>query len=166
MALILCNECGKEFSEHAPACIHCGCPFEIATKKKPVEAQVESRGVVQEQIQQVEEPVKENEISEPIQTSFPIESNDRKIAYFCLGVILLPIVLLASCSLIFPKSPNRELNRRWTKPGSQSGYPQRNSQGGHWEKPKKSLWKTFTGKPNTIEENIEEFMATRWVKDK
>lgn len=28
MALITCPECGKEYSDKAPACIHCGCPTE------------------------------------------------------------------------------------------------------------------------------------------
>lgn len=28
MALIKCSECGKEFSDKASACIHCGCPIE------------------------------------------------------------------------------------------------------------------------------------------
>lgn len=28
MALIKCPECGKEVSDKAPACIHCGCPLE------------------------------------------------------------------------------------------------------------------------------------------
>ena len=32
MALIKCSECGKEFSDKAPACIHCGCPTEAAKK--------------------------------------------------------------------------------------------------------------------------------------
>lgn len=27
MALILCEDCGKEISSKAPACIHCGCPL-------------------------------------------------------------------------------------------------------------------------------------------
>ena len=27
MALIRCPECGKEVSDRAPACIHCGCPL-------------------------------------------------------------------------------------------------------------------------------------------
>ena len=27
MALIACPECGKEISNQAPACIHCGCPL-------------------------------------------------------------------------------------------------------------------------------------------
>ena len=29
MALIICSECGKEFSDKAPACPNCGCPTEI-----------------------------------------------------------------------------------------------------------------------------------------
>lgn len=39
MALIICEECGKEFSDRAPACPNCGCPVE---KKKEVDyAEVE-----------------------------------------------------------------------------------------------------------------------------
>lgn len=37
MALIKCPECGKEISDRADACIHCGCPLEnreIETQKK------------------------------------------------------------------------------------------------------------------------------------
>ena len=29
MALIPCPECGKEISDQAPACIHCGCPLPL-----------------------------------------------------------------------------------------------------------------------------------------
>ena len=27
MSLIICSECGKEISDKATACIHCGCPI-------------------------------------------------------------------------------------------------------------------------------------------
>ena len=30
MAIIDCIECGKAFSDKAPACLHCGCPIEFA----------------------------------------------------------------------------------------------------------------------------------------
>lgn len=33
MALIKCKECGKEFSDKASQCIHCGCPIEKEEKK-------------------------------------------------------------------------------------------------------------------------------------
>jgi len=33
MALIKCNECGKEISDKATNCIHCGCPIEEFKKK-------------------------------------------------------------------------------------------------------------------------------------
>ena len=32
MALIKCNECGKEISDKATICIHCGCPVELKIK--------------------------------------------------------------------------------------------------------------------------------------
>lgn len=34
MALIICSECGKEFSEKAAACPNCGCPIEDARKSQ------------------------------------------------------------------------------------------------------------------------------------
>ena len=52
MALIKCPECGKEISDRAQACIHCGCPIALATiqgkvmikaSKHPRESQVVSR---------------------------------------------------------------------------------------------------------------------------
>ena len=33
MALIKCSECGKEFSDKAPACPNCGCPTSEILKK-------------------------------------------------------------------------------------------------------------------------------------
>ena len=35
MALINCPECGKEVSDRAPACIHCGFPFSELKKEEP-----------------------------------------------------------------------------------------------------------------------------------
>lgn len=32
MALIKCAECGREISDKAPACVHCGCPVSVSTK--------------------------------------------------------------------------------------------------------------------------------------
>ena len=34
MALIKCRECGKEISDRAPQCIHCGCPIEVDAKNE------------------------------------------------------------------------------------------------------------------------------------
>ena len=34
MALIKCYECGKEISDKAPSCPHCGAPKLVATNKK------------------------------------------------------------------------------------------------------------------------------------
>lgn len=31
MSLIICSECGKEISDKATACIHCGCPIKKDT---------------------------------------------------------------------------------------------------------------------------------------
>lgn len=41
MALIKCKECGKEISDKATACPHCGCPVQTTDEAK-VEIQEES----------------------------------------------------------------------------------------------------------------------------
>lgn len=37
MALIICSECGKEISDKANICIHCGCPIISAAVEIPSE---------------------------------------------------------------------------------------------------------------------------------
>ena len=37
MALIICSECGKEFSDKAPACPSCGCPTAIMFEEDVIE---------------------------------------------------------------------------------------------------------------------------------
>ena len=32
MALIKCSECGREISDKAPACVHCGCPTSVSVQ--------------------------------------------------------------------------------------------------------------------------------------
>lgn len=39
MALIICPECGKEFSDKAKACPNCGCPVEIALQNQKSDAE-------------------------------------------------------------------------------------------------------------------------------
>lgn len=43
MSMIICNECGKEFSDKAPACPNCGCPifynYQDAENQKNISAQ-------------------------------------------------------------------------------------------------------------------------------
>ena len=34
MALIKCEDCGKEISDKAKACIHCGCPINLVQEKE------------------------------------------------------------------------------------------------------------------------------------
>ena len=41
MALIKCEECGKEISDRAKACVHCGCPLEEKKEEKVQAPEVE-----------------------------------------------------------------------------------------------------------------------------
>ena len=46
MALIKCSECGKEFSDKANACIHCGCPIELALEKENDKQEIKNNVVI------------------------------------------------------------------------------------------------------------------------
>ena len=41
MALIKCEECGKQISDRSKACIHCGCPLEEKKEEKVEEPEIE-----------------------------------------------------------------------------------------------------------------------------
>ena len=43
MALIKCPECGKEISDKAPACIHCGYPLSLLNNEKAKSPTVEKQ---------------------------------------------------------------------------------------------------------------------------
>ena len=48
MALIKCPECGKEFSDKAPACPMCACPTEyILTEAQKSDAEITTETVIQ-----------------------------------------------------------------------------------------------------------------------
>jgi len=47
MALIKCNECGKEISDKASVCINCGCPID---KKEIEEKEIEKRDIEENEI--------------------------------------------------------------------------------------------------------------------
>lgn len=38
MALIICEECNKEYSDRAPACPNCGCPTSVKSKNIPIKS--------------------------------------------------------------------------------------------------------------------------------
>jgi len=40
MPLIICEDCGKEISDRAPACPHCGAPKTARTSESPQEGSV------------------------------------------------------------------------------------------------------------------------------
>ena len=46
MALIKCPDCGKEVSNRAPACIHCGCPLKVECDTKQTTEVVEEKEAI------------------------------------------------------------------------------------------------------------------------
>ncbi len=47
MALIKCSECGKEISDKAPHCIHCGCPMEDILRSSSLSAEPETETAIE-----------------------------------------------------------------------------------------------------------------------
>ena len=46
MAMIVCPECGKSFSDHASACPNCSCPTEVITGKAPTVANSNTENIL------------------------------------------------------------------------------------------------------------------------
>ena len=62
MALIRCTECGKEFSDKAPACPNCGCPTSeivktAAPKGNSAEAEKQILALVEQTLEKAREAV-------------------------------------------------------------------------------------------------------------
>lgn len=43
MALIKCEDCGREVSDKASACIHCGCPIEVSQKNSTADEAIKTK---------------------------------------------------------------------------------------------------------------------------
>jgi len=66
VALIRCQDCGKEVSDKSTVCIHCGCPLEVKEEKKEVVK---------------EYPVKQ-------------KKKNKAIPFIITGAIILPIIII------------------------------------------------------------------------
>lgn len=81
MALIKCPECGKEVSDKAPACIHCGCPLPI--NKYPAESQT----------QIVEQEVAESQNTPATTVEKPKSKKGKYITLTIIFVAILSVVV-------------------------------------------------------------------------
>lgn len=61
MSLIICPECGKEFSDLAKACPNCGCPTELILQKKEQTEELQPAAEKTIITETAEEPVKTDE---------------------------------------------------------------------------------------------------------
>lgn len=85
MALIKCPECGKEISDKAPACIHCGYPLEIGIEPE------QPQEIIEEQVEAVESKpalcracitcgsINFNPTAHGFQNNYCIECNSRRL---------------------------------------------------------------------------------------
>ena len=90
MALIKCPECGKEVSDKAPACIHCGFPLEKSPQKVDVLTQTRT---IEKATQQVENIPTQEAVHPPKARE---ESNSGCLPYLivCGVIIVLGVWLL------------------------------------------------------------------------
>lgn len=104
MALIKCPECGKEVSDKAPVCIHCGFPLEEIVKAKSIDIIVDDMPETQE-----DENVSEQIIVDETGTAYTLDtdkqddektdgaiddSSSKWMIWFVVGAIALIIFAL------------------------------------------------------------------------
>lgn len=104
MALIKCPECGKEVSDKAPACIHCGFPLEEIVKAKSIDIIVDDATETKE-----DENVSEQIIVDETGTAYILDrdkqvdektdgasddSSSKWMIWFVVGAIVLIIFAL------------------------------------------------------------------------
>lgn len=99
MSLIKCSECGKEISDKAAACPHCGCPVEISLSK--IEKQAKS--AKEEKPKAAFKPNYAMTIEEPKQK--------QSEGSFAFGIIIACVVLtfaIVGYAMIRPEPKTRE----------------------------------------------------------
>lgn len=104
MALIKCPECGKEISDKAPACIHCGYPMEEIVKKNSMDIVVDDTTEIKE-----DEEISQQIIVDETGTAYAIaadkqndvksdvvsdDSSSKWMIWFVVGAIALIIFAL------------------------------------------------------------------------
>lgn len=94
MALIKCPECGKEISDKAPACPHCGCPVDLM--EKPIQGTASEKVV--SPLEDKEQPLQPNS---PTATSRH-DSSGRLIAV--LMVVGFLVIVLAAGIGVYSKN--------------------------------------------------------------
>ena len=100
MALIVCTECGNEFSEHAKACPKCGCPIEVikgqvgGEKSQPIEQTVNHYSVTTDRRQDGAEKS---------------ESTVKKKIIPLILVAVIAILLLCFCIFVLPSFSQKKI---------------------------------------------------------
>lgn len=90
MAIISCPDCGKDVSDKAPACIHCGYPFQSAQDATPI-AQADLA------------------YTEPLPTAAPERKNIPIAAILIVTALVLGLGFLIFQSIQAPKAETRAL---------------------------------------------------------
>jgi len=121
MALIICSECGKEFSDKATACPNCACPVEKEEEIEVKELKCEDCGTVLEEgavfcsncgcpVEEKTEEVVDQTVytQQPVQT-LPKKSN--KTLWIALGVgggllLFIIVIVVVLLLVINPFGPN------------------------------------------------------------
>lgn len=101
MALIKCAECGKEISNKASACIHCGCPIEVLTKEKNIEkkSKIESRQNESKEIKNNDFIVK-SERNQELENFHKLYKKICKIGLIAIGIFLLLTIAIGGIEAI------------------------------------------------------------------
>ena len=91
MSLVICEECGKEISDKAKACPHCGCPIDVSDKKDELETKT-----VEEQKEEQDIEDKESNVVSNAESKESVKKSKKKII-----IIVAVIAAIAIAGTVF-----------------------------------------------------------------
>ena len=113
MALMKCPECGRDISDRAKACIHCGYPIpRVKEQPAPIEPKPVEEPVLEQTIVEptVEAPIQTEQTAE--EPGIPkMDTNQKKVVILIVAVIAAAIALWAiTSSVASKKARERDLS--------------------------------------------------------
>lgn len=120
MAIINCDDCGKEISDKSNACIHCGMPLEVSSSSKRLDVGGESKSVSLSMSESVERPKSIEWFERLMIGSFGIGMLNSwgDVQGGSVGLMFVLFILLISVAIVLWASRKRSKIAKWLNAAS------------------------------------------------
>ncbi len=120
MAIINCDDCGKEISDKSNACIHCGMPLEVSSSSKRLDVGGESKSVSLSMSKSVERPKSIEWFERLMIGSFGIGMLNSwgDVQGGSVGLMFVLFILLISVAIVLWASRKRSKIAKWLNAAS------------------------------------------------